>query len=289
MKEIKVTNEIMPVIEINFDEMKTALTETLKKYNGIVVTEGTLSGCKSTQKELAGVRIKIDSYRKDKKKELSKPIITFENQCKELIALIEQAEQPIKDGIKVFDDEKREEKRKTAEELIKIVIEEQGLNEKYGQRLDISEKYCNLTAKENDVKNDLIARAMTLRIEQEREEELIDIIKDSIESENQRINTKLDFKDFVRLIEGGMATKDILQEVKARAESIHRAENPEPIEEVAPEPTPEPTPKPTPKPVEEPIYCATYRITGSLEELRGISQYLKDEGIGYKVIEQGEI
>ena len=59
------------------------------------------------------MRIKIDTYRKDKKKELSKPIAVFEDQCKDLISLIEKAEQPIKDGIKVFDDEK---KRREAED-----------------------------------------------------------------------------------------------------------------------------------------------------------------------------
>ena len=73
-----------------------------------------MSSCKSTQRELAGVRNKIDTYRKDKKKIFSKPIADFENQCKELISLVEKAEQPIKDGIKVFDDLKREEKRKQA-------------------------------------------------------------------------------------------------------------------------------------------------------------------------------
>ena len=84
--EVRILNEIKPVIEINFDHLKTTLTETLEKYNGIIVTEETLSGCKATQKELAGVRNKIDRYRIDKKKELSKPITAFENQCKELVA-----------------------------------------------------------------------------------------------------------------------------------------------------------------------------------------------------------
>ena len=107
MEDIRIINEVMPVIEVNFEEVKKALAETLTKYENIVVTEETLSGCKATQKELAGVRTKIDTYRKDKKKALSEPIIAFENQCKELIALIEKAEQPIKDGIKVFDDKKK--------------------------------------------------------------------------------------------------------------------------------------------------------------------------------------
>ena len=294
MEDIKIVSESLPVIQINFDEMKTALTDTLKKYNGIVVTEETLSGCKTTQKELAGVRIKIDTYRKDKKKELSKPIEAFENQCKELISLIEKAEQPIKEGIKEFDDVKREEKRKVAEELIKTVIAETELNEKYGIRLDVLDKYCNLTAKDSEVRSDLETRAMTLRVEQDREAELIEIIKDTIEAENQRITAKLNFDDFRRLIDRGMQTKDILAEVKARAESIYRAENPPKIEaaETIKELVPEPIKEPTTEPIiiaDESIYFAAYRVTGSIEQLRSVSEFLKMKNVTYKVVEQGEI
>ena len=40
--EVKILKEQLPVIRINFEEMKSALTETLKDYKGIVVTEETL-------------------------------------------------------------------------------------------------------------------------------------------------------------------------------------------------------------------------------------------------------
>ena len=299
MEDIRIVNESLPVIQINFTEMKEALTNALIKYQGIVVTEETLSGCKSTQKELAGLRIKIDTYRKDKKKELSKPIAVFEDQCKDLISLIEKAERPIKDGIKVFDDEKRDEKRKMAIRLTAEVVADLGLNEKYGSRLDVLDKYCNLTSKESDVRGDLEARAMALMVEQDREAELIDIIKDSIDTENQRINSKMSFDDFSRLVDRGVPTKDILAEVKARAESIYRAENPpkpEPVIEPAEEPIPEPVEEPVFVPQSEPIkevdesiYYATYRITGSLEQLKSVSAFLKEKGIAYKVTDQGEL
>ena len=47
--------------------------------------------------------------------------MAFEEQCKELIGLVEQVERPIKEGISVFDDEKRAEKRRQAEEYIKEI------------------------------------------------------------------------------------------------------------------------------------------------------------------------
>ena len=289
--EVKILQESLPVIQINFEEMKSALTETLKNYQGIIVTEESLSSCKTTQKELASARVKIDNYRKDKKKILSKPITDFENQCKELITLVETAEQPIKDGISVFDNLKRDEKRKIAEKLIQEVIEEQELNEKYGSQLSVVDKYCNLTAKEKEVKDDLTARAMTLRVEQDREAELIDIIKDTIESENEKINTKLSFIDFQRYIDRGVTTKEILQEIKTRAETIFRAENPPKVVEQANIPQPqEVTPKPIVVPVHEnKTYFAEYRIVGSIERLKSVSKFLQDNGIKYTTGEQGEI
>jgi hypothetical protein len=292
MEDIRIVNESLPVIQINFEEMKAALADTLKKYNGIVVTEETLSGCKQTQKELAGIRVKIDTYRKDKKKELSKPIEAFESQCKELIALVEQAESPIKEGIQVFDDAKREEKRKAAEVLIKIVIEENGLTEKYGAQLTVIDKYCNLTAKDSEVKADLEARALALLSEQNREAELIDIIKDSINTANQRINAKMKFEDFQRLIDRNVPTKDILAEITARAESIYKAEHPEPKPELTAEPIAEATPEPvtTSEPSVTPLrYFADYHITGTAAQLMSVSKFLKDSGISYEVTDQGEI
>ena len=84
--EFKVEKEIVPVIQINFEELKGHLTNLLNDYKGLVVTEGNLQTCKAKQKELASTRIKIDNYRKEKKKELSKPITFFEAQCKDLIS-----------------------------------------------------------------------------------------------------------------------------------------------------------------------------------------------------------
>jgi hypothetical protein len=296
--DISIEEESLPVIKINFDVLKTALTERLKNYAGIIVTEKNLQGCKATQKELAGLRTKIDTYRKDKKKALSAPITFFEDQCKELIALIEKAEEPIKEGIKVFDDKKRNAKYKIAEDLIKVVISEVGLNEKYGSRLDVSEKYCNLTAKDSDVKCDLEARALALKVEQDREAELLDIIIDAIDAENERLETKMKFEDFRRLVDRGMATKDVLAEIKSKADLIYKAEHPEPKPEPIVAPTPQPVPEPMPEiaPVAEevpfapePIYYAEYRITGGANQLLAVSRFLKENGITYKVLDQGEI
>lgn len=303
--EFKVEKEIVPVIQINFEELKGHLTNLLHDYKGLVVTEGNLQACKAKQKELASTRIKIDNYRKEKKKELSKPITFFEAQCKDLVSLIEQAENPIKEGIKVFDDQKRDSKRLQAIELAKEVSAEYGLNEKYADRLEILDKYCNLTAKSSEVKEDLISKTMALKVEQDRETELIEIIKDTITSENEKINLKMKFEDFEKYINMGMSAREVIGEIKNRAERIYAAENPpepEPISE--PEPIQEPVPEMTieqifepvqqtepliPQETEKPIYYGVYRIVGTADELRNVSQFLKQNDMQYTVLEQDEL
>ena len=300
--EFKIEKEVVPVIKINFDELKTQLSNTLQDYKSLVVTEGNLSTCKAKQKELASIRVKIDNYRKEKKKELSKPITLFEAQCKDLVSLIEQAEKPIKEGIEVFDSQKRDSKRLQAIELAKEVAEEYGLNEKYASRLGILDKYCNLSAKSNEVKEDLISKAITLKVEQDREMELIEIIKDTINSENEKINLKMKFEDFEKYINMGMSAREVIREIKSRAERIYAAENPpepEPILEPIVEPKIEPIQEPINVPVkelmplepieEEPTYYAVYRIVGNADELRSVSKFLKGNNIQYSVPEQGEL
>lgn len=223
MKQIELSKQL-PVINMNFEEVKASLTETIEKYKGILVTEEGLQDCKATQKDLAGIRIKIDNYRKEIKKEMSKPITTFEEQCKVLIKLVEDAEKPIKNGIAVFDTKKKEEKRQVALDIIAEAVKEHQLNEKYASQLNVLDKYMNLTAKANDVKKDVEQRVFLLLQEQTKEAEMLQIIKDTIENANKNIDAKLSIQDFQSLINLNASPVKIIAEINSRAERIKKAE-----------------------------------------------------------------
>lgn len=293
--DVEIKKEVMPVIQINFEELKAALNSTLGEYKGIIVTQQNLPTCKAKQKELAGVRNKLDTYRKDKKKKLSAPITNFESQIKELVALVEEAEQPIKAGITVFDDKKKAKKKATAEKIIKEVIAEQELNEKYAAMLDVSKQYCNLSAKEKDVKTDVEQRAFALKVEQDREEELINIVRDTLNIENKRLNKKLDFSDFQRLIDKGMSARDVIVEIKSRANVIYDAEYPQPkvgeskpIHQEQNKPV-QPIARPSADENVSKVYLANYKIGGTQNTLKVVSEFLKTNDIAYKVTDTYEI
>lgn len=290
--EIKVTQFQAPVIAINYETLKAELQNMLESYKGLVVTEETLAGGKAAQKELASLRVKIDTYRKDKKKELEKPIKQFEAQCKELISLVDTVEQPIKEGIKVYDDQKREEKRQQALELIAEVAAEQGLNEKYAAQLTVIDKYTNLTATKKAVREDLETRVFALSVEQEREAERLEVIKSVLDSENSRLSMKLNISMYSYDINAGVPTNEIIKKIKAQAAAVYEAENKptEPVKEQAAETPPQTeNPPETAQAQAEKQYTATLQMFGTLEELRAVSAFLKQHGVSYKVLEQREV
>lgn len=296
MSEInfEVIDSKLPVITIDFEGLKQKLTQAVDEYRNLVVTQEQLSLCKEKQRELAGLRNKIDSYRKDIKTEMSKPIVEFEDKCKQLIKIVQDAESALKEGIKVFDDKKREEKKKIAEQFIAAAIEQHSLEEKYACQLTVLDKYMNLTAKASDVREDIEQRAFLLLSEQNKEREMLEIIQDTIENANKTIKTPMSIADFQRLIDRGLSPKDIIAEINLRAEQIREAENPpaepeEPQEEFN-QPSPEPERAYTTALKESvPIYFVELRVVETREGIGKLSELLKSNGFKYTVLNKGKI
>lgn len=305
MLDFEIKEEVLPVISINFKEMKAALSEKMEQYKGIIVTEAGLSACRADQKQLAGLRNKIDTFRKDKKKEMSEPITEFESQCKELISLVEKAEHPIKAGIKVFDDKKKEEKRQKALELIQESVQAHQLNEKYASKLIVLDKYTNLSASVKSIKEDIEQRVYVLVQEQAKEQEIIQIVKTTIENVNKEIKTPIKYEDFKNLVERGYSVPEIINRINQMAEKIKLAENPPKEREVInPQPTavPEPVEVPqtpqvkyqtepfqNPVKADEPLYFVSFKIIGNVHQTAAIGQFLRDNKIKYEVFDKGAV
>lgn len=305
MKDLKVTKEL-PVIKSNFEDVKASLTETIAKYKGIVVTEEGLQDCKATQKELAGLRNKIDDFRKTVKKDMESPIKVFEGQCKELIGLIEEAELPIKDGIIIFDNKRREEKRNKALEFIKESIEAHQLSEKYVARLDVLDKYLNLSGSVKSVREDIEQRAINLAKEQEEEIKAREMQKATIlatiESANININSKLKIEDFQRYIDMNYPLDRIVREINVRAEAIRKAENPpeppkvkqeelKPVEPVKENKTVSADIKPIQKPVKqtEKLYFYELKVIANENNMLKLKELIQSDGFQYETLNKGVV
>lgn len=293
MKEI-IVNTQLPVIRMNYEEVKLSIEESLKKYKGIVVTEEGLQDCKSTQKELAGLRRKIDDYRKSVKREMEIPIKEFESKCKELVTLVDQVENPIKEGITEFDNKRREEKKDKALEIINEAIENYKLEEKYSRELTILDKYLNLSASQKSVVEDIEQRAELLKQQQNADKAKAEMLKATIETTleaiNKTIKTPLEYKDFERYIECGWDIARIVREINNQAELVRKAEQPkeEPKKEVPAEVISNmPEVKESKK--DESLYFVDVHVKHNFEAIQALSKFLKDNGYKYEVHNKGKV
>ena len=306
MKDIEI-NKQLPVITMNFEEVKASLVENMEKYKGIIVTEESLKDCKATQKDLAGLRNKLDTYRKDVKKEMEKPIKAFESDCKELIGLIAEVEAPIKSGILEFDNKRKEEKRKFADIKIFEICQKLNLEKKYADQLTVLDKYLNLSASAKSVVEDIEQRAEALKQQQNMDKVKAEMIKANIESALETVNltlkTPLEYKDFEKYLSLGWDGPRIVREINERAAQIRQAEKA--AEEMATKRIEEekqkeevqipmdlnPKAPEVHKEVEEDeprLYVELY-VEHNLEEMKILSKYLKDKGYKYIVREQGMV
>jgi len=227
MKEliVKTTNA---TVNVNFEEVKASLVENLEKYKGIVVTDDNLKDCKDIQKDLSKLKKDIDSNRKEIKKQLEAPIKNFEGQCKELVALISEVDAPIKEGIAIFDEKKREEKRKYAREIIKEALVEYPLDDKYSNSLTVLDKYTLVATSKKAIKEDIFNRAEGLYKIQEDEkrvyQENLVIIKETVDQANLNIISKLNADIYIKKLEDGVNPTYIIREINNTASNLRQAE-----------------------------------------------------------------
>lgn len=299
MKELEVSKQL-PVITTNFEDVKIYLVENLDKYKGIVVTEEGLKDCKATQKELAGLRSKIDGFRKTTKKEVLVPVTEFESKCKELEKLISDVEIPIKEGITVFDNKKREEKKLKALEFISESIQANGLSEKYASKLNVLDKYLTLTGSLKAIKENVEQRALMLLQEQDRELGLMQVIQGTIKGANESIKTPLKLEDFQNLIDMNYPVVKIIEEINKRAAMIREAENPKPVEtpkgeiksiEQVTEQIAIPLDNKAAEPIkeDEPLYFYDLKIVANFENFKKLIELLKTDGFKYEVKDKGRV
>lgn len=298
MKELKITNKTLPVIESNFEEVKSSLDEALTKYKGIVVTDDNLKDCKKMLADLNKLKTSIDTYRKDTKREFNIPVKDFENKCKELENMIIEVQNPTKKGISVFDEKKKQEKRAKILEFIGEVAVDLNLDEKYAKQLTISPKYLNVSTSLKSIREDLQERGNLLLQQQNAEIEKINNIKAVLDSVNKTINTPVTFKDINYLVQAEKPLSVIIERINAIAEKIRIAEQPKPQKE---EPKTEPTPQvqhPTNTnfgeikaervaAVKKQEYFVTFKIQGTADITRMMGNFLRQNNIKYTVIEKG--
>lgn len=290
-----------PVV-IDYDSLRKMVEASLEEYRGIVVTEETYQLAKKKQREMAGMRNKLDEARKEVKRRFTEPLEIFESQMKELQTIVSKVEEPIKGEIEKYDLQRKEAKRQIAEIIIRDTVKKYELSPKYTERIELRKKYLNLGSKESEVRADVEAQCMALKVEQDAEEQTKEIILGIIEDENQTLTAKLNPESYISLLDR-VSQAEIIKRVQTTAAEIREAEAKaaEPKIEVPPEEPPEETIPVEPTIPDTPVaplaaqrdtermFQVTFIVIGNQTQQERLGAFLKENGYNYTVPDQHEI
>lgn len=98
-------------VQFNYEDIKKWVTEKAAEYKSVVYTPETISLAKQDRATLNKVSDAINNEKKRIKNELLKPYVDFENKCKELMAIVDDASKTIDKQVKEFEEKENNQKR----------------------------------------------------------------------------------------------------------------------------------------------------------------------------------
>lgn len=142
----------------NKEYLKNELASQLEYYKGLTVTEETMKDAKSDRATLNKLRTAIDNQRKVVKKQFTEMYKPFEEDCKELIAMIDQPIGAIDSQMDVLNEKRKAEKYAKLEEYFTLLQPPAFV--KIENVLD--PKWGNTTAKLDKLKESMAARVQQI-------------------------------------------------------------------------------------------------------------------------------
>lgn len=143
------------VFKWNKDEIKTYFEAQLEKYKGLVVTEENYKEMVSAKNEIVKYRTTLDKFCKEKNRELKRPIELFEEEVNEVLKVVYDAEKPLAEQIKYFDEKEVQAKTETINKFIEKMVEKYNVRAEYAEQLQRDKRWLNKTAKMKDIETSI--------------------------------------------------------------------------------------------------------------------------------------
>lgn len=158
--ELKIYNPTMDNalkhIDWNFEELKKEVTEKANVYKSLVYTDENIKEAKADRAALNKFSKALNDGKKDVKKMMLEPYSVFEDQVKELIAIVDEANANIDSQVKAYDQKKREEKLIKVEEIYdRTFASAEELKEILTFKRVFKESYLNVTTTLKSITNDM--------------------------------------------------------------------------------------------------------------------------------------
>lgn len=287
---VRIIETTPAVVKFNYQEISDHLDSVLANYKGLVFTESTVTECKKTIAELRKGQKSLDEFRKATKKQLTESVTNFEFQCKVLYEKFTAVIKPLTDQQDQFELDRRELKRVEIQAYIPLLVRDQGLDEKYSAQIVILEEYYNKGKTLKEIKKELYAIATSLKVQQDKEGQDIDLVKTKVQLANAQyqLTPPRDLKPepYLRLLNTypisrieESITFDA-QEAKKTYDAFDALEDakvavvPEVVDAAIPVPVEIPNAGNSVPSADPVVITMLYRITGTVEQLTGLEQHL---------------
>lgn len=292
MLELKIfspqENGFVPEIKWNNEELKAAIAEKMKEYNGLVFTEETVSEGKKDRANLNKLRGAIDDERKRVKKLCMEPCNRFEKEVKEVLALVDEQINAIDVQIKEVEQIKREEKRKAVQELFESI----GFQKFVTLEMIWDEKWLNasvaLSKVENQMKETMYRigeEVGTISRLPEFSFEAMEVYKKTLDL-TQAIKKGQELADIQKRKEEALARQKAEEERRKveEADTGKESENPEEAADThdAPKKAEE---NDYTRVVSEPVMRIDFRVWGTKEQILALRDYMKQNNLKFGKVE----
>lgn len=283
--------EALPAtIDFNFEALKLGLSQSLAKYDGLVVTEDDIKGAKDDRAKLNKLREALEAKRKEVKRECMAPYNDFEAKVKELVALVDKPILAIDTQLKDYEDRRREEKQAAIREIYEETVgelrdilpfEKAWRDEWYNVSVSLKKVREALVAMEGKVASDLEALSTV-------ESEFIDAVKIKYMEGfdlSAALTERKRLQDEAEKLRQYNARKAAFEKLAAAAPP--KEEAPAPVQEGAQ--TLEPgggadVEQHGPAPEEEKFYILRFECTVTRTNAAELSAWLKAHNIDYRRI-----
>lgn len=281
-------------IEWNFEELKNEITVASEEYAVSVYTDDAIKAAKADRARLNKFVEAMEGKRKELKKKVMIPYEQFEQEEKELVAIVQRAIDNIDTQVKDYERRQREEKTAKIREFYDDNIHD---IEKYlpFERVFKSE-YANASTTMKSVKEDILEMiqkvdeglAILNEVDSPYAGDMKEVflrtydIGQAIAERNRLEAAEQKRKEY----EAELAKVKTEQEARRKAEAQAVMAAGKKLEEKTAEPESQPTAVlvPAVETVEEPIHVLDFRVYATSVQLAGLKQYLKTNGIRFEPV-----
>ena len=281
-------------IQWNNEELQKEIAATMQEYKTLAFTADNIKDAKADRAKLNKLRTAFEDERKKVKKQCMEPYLKFEEQVKEILALIDEPIVLIDSQIREVEEQERAEKRKEIENL----FQEIGFQPFITLDMIFDEKWMNKTVSLSKIEEQMKSQMYQVGHELETLRSLPEFSFEATEIYKKHLNLNQAIQEGQRLAEIQKRKLAYEAEQKAKAEEQKRQEElrqKEVAQKAAEQESqgtiaeaPEMEEKPPVEPEHQkadPIMSIDFRAWGTREQLMNLRQYMIDNHIRFGKVE----